>query len=592
MRRIEKELLTTYAPQLVGDQAMDFWKQDGITEMEESTEANTVERRINDLVWEDEAAGVISIGREPALIGCVSNFSNFLDLFRKTTRNIELGVPCVVFSRSNTAQHTYRWFELLSDLMLKEGVDTRYLTHVACDVEGQRKIISTFPRSPLYFTGSRPVARAIKEICPNLMASTGGPNTMVCEEWNEAMGEAVMLSASIENSGQCTALRHVVAPATGEDIKSAFNAMPVQDTPKDALSGAQFAGTFECRGITPDAGYTQHPEKAMAYKVNSADALPADDLDEKWREVYVDLTTVDSLANNDFKDRLAAWFIHHQPISLAVNGKTFESAFPLMAYLFERTGMVVNTVGATEKPALTAQAQPQNAEIFGEFPPRGQLAEHTRFPVVGPSSTPGYNAHYTTTYLEAQAAKGAPEGFGYCDGVLSSVSTQTKGYLVTLIEYLADSASGARVSYHSCRTALWGLQTPPKGSGTSIIRVGEETTADALSIYLVPYMITNAREQILVSVPPNNPCASLTESLPESVKVVVEDDADFRAHCDSTSPWNVVEPKADEAHEFSLVGHHVSVLFNLGHVKSTRVQDDDFVKYFTPSPKWLRAVRE
>jgi hypothetical protein len=47
MREIEKELLTDHAGFLIGNQALDFCKQDGVTEIEESTMANAVERRMN-----------------------------------------------------------------------------------------------------------------------------------------------------------------------------------------------------------------------------------------------------------------------------------------------------------------------------------------------------------------------------------------------------------------------------------------------------------------------------------------------------------------------------------------------------------------
>jgi hypothetical protein len=88
VRQVEQKLLShSYAAQLVGNQALDFLKQDGLTEIEESVQANEVERKLNDMLQQDEADGKLCISRAPVFVTCVSNFSNFLDLFRKTVRH-------------------------------------------------------------------------------------------------------------------------------------------------------------------------------------------------------------------------------------------------------------------------------------------------------------------------------------------------------------------------------------------------------------------------------------------------------------------------------------------------------------------------
>lgn len=68
MRRIEHRLLTEYAGLLIGNQCLDFGKQDGVTEMEESTMANSVERKLNDMLFQDEQDGKIGIIRKPIFV--------------------------------------------------------------------------------------------------------------------------------------------------------------------------------------------------------------------------------------------------------------------------------------------------------------------------------------------------------------------------------------------------------------------------------------------------------------------------------------------------------------------------------------------
>ena len=86
-------MLTVHAGALIANQTLDFGKQDGVTEIEEALQANAVERRLNDQLWEAESAGEVVIPRRVALVPCVSNFSHFLDMCRKGLRLLELGSP-------------------------------------------------------------------------------------------------------------------------------------------------------------------------------------------------------------------------------------------------------------------------------------------------------------------------------------------------------------------------------------------------------------------------------------------------------------------------------------------------------------------
>ena len=384
LRKIEDRLLSAeYTGFLIGNQCMDFGKQDGITEIEESIMANTVEQRLNDMVFQEEEQGKIIVNRQPIYVSCVSNFTNFLDLFRKTIRSLELGIPCVILSRSNTVQHSFRWTKLLSDLLQEEGVDPGMLTYLSCSLDDIKDITQSCQAHTgnLYATCSRELAANMMSGYPKTVASTGGPNTLVTTEWNDKIKHAVQMSASIECAGQCTALRHCVTPSTVDDaeLNGVFDSIQEIPSAPYAVDNALFDGIFSKHkgsGVPENEkdGYIHHNNVDAYYRIGSEPPAGLDgdgDLPEYWRKVVVDFSKMDVRdKRSDNVDKLAAWLNMHQPISLAINGARKE-VFELGIRLFDKTGMVVYTIGSTDDeehpPALTCQARPQEAEVFGKL---------------------------------------------------------------------------------------------------------------------------------------------------------------------------------------------------------------------------------
>ena len=223
-------------------------------------QANLLEMRMNELLLKDEEKGIITIQRDhPMIIGCVSNFTNFLDLFRKTLRQIEVGVPCVVFSRTNTGQHMFRWFLLLQEVMKEKGLPSYLLSYLSSSVDEQRRLMQACPLSPMHFTGSREISAKIKEVNPRLIASTGGPNTLVSTECtSDEIQNVVQMSNLIENKGQCTALRQWVnlecsgrgekgAKITPEILEKMYGQM--SEYKSDAVESVKtnaFSGILQC----------------------------------------------------------------------------------------------------------------------------------------------------------------------------------------------------------------------------------------------------------------------------------------------------------------------------------------------------------
>ena len=309
------------------------------------------------------------------------------------------------------------------------------------------------------------------------MSSTGGPNTLVAPQMTQEISDAIQLSCMIENSGQCTALRHAyVGGATDEDMVSMFDAAPTISSPQDALKNGAFAGVFDGTHPAPfdlAEGYSTHPSHSnIAYRVSSQ--LPGDDIEEHWRQTYVDMTAANK---GDFLQLMMIWMhwpaaVRNQPISLAMNIVNDDMTYARK--LFERTGQVVYTVGHEGNVALTCQARPQEGEVFGEFPVRKDLGKYTRYPVVVPSPSPAYNCHYQQPFLEDyyRSHKDDNDDVHLKDILKHIRSESVGGFCLLLKDYLADAVGANRGNGKDTggpdRTILYGLQRPPL-NGTLLV---------------------------------------------------------------------------------------------------------------------------
>lgn len=598
VRAIEDELLTTYAGCLIGNQCLDFGKQDGITEMEEATMANAVERNLNDLLLEDEASGKVQINRKPIYVSCVSNFTLFLDLFRKTIRSLEIGIPCVILGRSHTSQHSYRWTELLVTLLKKHSL-SHMVTFLSCSLEDIVHITHTTRHSTgnLYTTCSRELAKSIMSKYSNTIASTGGPNTMVTTDWSLPVRDAVRTSATIESSGQCTALRHCILGRniSRAEIEDVFSTTVGITDPASALESGIFDGVYKYHKGTqgPDSeDYTYLPNADACVKVRSY--LPRGVVNEYWRKVVVDFSQLTRHWESDEFElySLAKWLNENQPISLAINSSR-ERALKVGQTLFEMTGLLVYTIGSTNNaampPALTCQARPQEGEIFGEFPPRDSLQKYTKFPVFVPSSTPSYDSTYTKAYLEALEL--GPNFPNWCHEMTLHVHDRAiRGYCYELLNYLHDATKvNPKEGFGSSRTALWGLQRPPLLVGQkTLIRCPAGTKFDTLAPLLLLFRATNARKQLELSVHSNNNNVIFRLCEEYEIPILVQTRSEFRLRAANFNlVYNAIELN-EPMNVFPMVGNFVSLYMSMGHIKSTKPNDTEFVDQFSKSQKWLQ----
>jgi hypothetical protein len=357
---------------------------------------------------------------------------------------------------------------------------------------------------------------------------------------------------------------------------------------KQSLHEGEFAGIF---GFTPEqapaAGYQSlNVQKKVNFRISSE--LPIE-IDEMWRQIYIDVTAPSKLDDDGFLRKLSSWLNYEQPITLAINANSYDIA----STLFETTGLCVYTVGTLDTPGLTAQARPQDGEVFGEFPPRRMMSEVTRLPMLNPTPCAGYNAVYNDEYLKKRAHHTSSSGLKglHQDAtrLLAAIkSDRIRGYACVILDYLLDSCE-PKEGFGN-RSSLFGLQRPPMDGSTTVLRCNDAQNFDLLLLYALPFAATNAFDSLEVSIG----CSGMrTEALQElllgTFASTVEANDKYQTRKGNLSIYN--EVRVDDPIEMLLAFQFVSKMFPLGHIKSSKGGDQKFLSHFKGSKKWLR-IRE
>lgn len=408
---------------------------------------------------------------------------------------------------------------------------------------------------------------------------------MVATTLSEPIADAIAMSTLIENSGQCTAMRHLCLgdSVTIEKMSTVYDGRTkVLQSPQDAVKASAFDAVLETSSfqLARSEGYSKHRKLPIGLRMNTK-ALPVN-IDEKWRNVYLDITSDLNLESDVDLSSICSWLNDKQPISLAVNGE--KHPYELFRKLFEGTGLVVYTIGSNEQPALTCQARPQEAEVFGEFPPRWKQAMYTKFPMIVPSPTASYNSFYTHSYLQQSAQR----GFGDLPNSVTSLlqllnSPLERGYARVLVDYLLDAlrenpkrGGGSPTS----RTCLYGLQRPPTNQ-CLVVRTNDLASA---VLHTLTFALTTAHDALIISTGMGSVSFQLKQAGLRNVKFEANEVFEHLLH--ENKPWGVV--RAGSMDEYPLASQFVSTLLPLGHAKSTKTNDTEFFKRLGVSSKWLQ----
>jgi len=178
-----------------------------------------------------------------------------------------------------------------------------------------------------------------------------------------------------------------------------------------------------------------------------------------------------------------------------------------------------------------------------------------------------------------------------------ATGADARGYLRVIYEFLEEACGPKDNTNHPHRrTAIWGWQRPPLNGQPSVVRIEKDSDNNAVAAALLPFLATNALDSLVVSMAPDchkgimRGVQDVLRRADVMDKLNVESISAFKNKQWKRHPYNIIRPEYVAGLDAPLAAQFLTLFFPLGHAKSMNQNDEEFLRLFRDSPKWLKVT--
>lgn len=540
---------------------------------------SSIEKSMNDSLRESEGRGRVVINRNVAVIGNFSPLPRSTKFSNMFFRFLECGIPVVIVcSEQKKIQSIFRWIQTLLRLMTKEKIDLGLLTFVCCNETDEKSFMRTC--SPFFslLLDSRPQTVDLFQSFHNIIGVSSHVSSILfngaeinpCnyshEPFNESIGCVLVILCEEKGS-------ELFKNVSGL-YKDFFNA---HKRPEGSYVFLSFDDAIE---------------------LNAKSILSLCSFERSSLEIIIHMSS--SLDNvNNFLDSVCPWIIKMQPQYINLNLGVEQVAYNYLESLFLRTNVPGISLNR-ENYQFYYKGYPELGEIIGVNPPQHFHKPH-HYPLFLPIPMSVYCANYALAYLKDHHFMENPSfamtiDNEYYKTLLAEISmNHFRNYLTLVAHYLNESLEINPKQGVGQASVLWGIQGIPAGMHI-ILRMESQCLAcdicsnnsfDTLASYILPFMMTSAHDRYVISIHPENErLAKVLDLL--HIKYEVHDECQFEDQLRKDRIFSVVRPINHLSFNFPLIHQFVSILFPIGHIKSSTTMDKRIFQNLHKNEKWLK----